>query len=149
MLFGLYWGSNPDWNGCHPQTLPLGQGCIHRSHDRDSINTCTVVQEHYLNTPTREIIQVRFTWKALISIWGRTACSWWQLILHDLKFSSEVCFARRFMTKQFPWPDHEILGEGLGIFSGMCTLSNCILQSFSLKLCMCEFVPLLNWKKHK
>ena len=29
----------------------------------------------------------------------------------------------------------------------MCTLSNCLFQSFSLECCPCEFIALLNWKK--
>ena len=52
------------------------------------------------------------------------------------------------MSRQLLNPDHENLGEGLRKFSGMCTLCNCIFQSFSLKCCLCEFVPWLNLKKN-
>ena len=69
------------------------------------------------------------------------------LLSQDLKFSRGVCFARQFMTRQLLNPDHEILDEGLRTFSGMCTLSNCIFKSFSLKCCLCVFVPLLNSNK--
>ena len=69
------------------------------------------------------------------------------LLLQDLKFSRGACFARQVMTRQLLSPDHENLGKGLRTFSGMCTLSNCIFQSFSLKCCLSIFVPLLNSNK--
>ena len=55
------------------------------------------------------------------------------LLSQDLKFSRGACFARHVMTRQLLNPDHENLGEGLKTFSGMCTLSNCIFQSFSVR----------------
>ena len=69
------------------------------------------------------------------------------LLSQDLKISRGASFARQVMTRQFLNPDHENLGEGLRTFSEMCTLSNCIFQSFPLKCCLCVFVPLLNSNK--
>ena len=71
----------------------------------------------------------------------------WMLLSQDIKFSRGSCFARPVMSGQLLNPDHDNLGEGLRTFSGMCTLSNCIFQSFSLKSCLCVFVPLLNSNK--
>ena len=52
------------------------------------------------------------------------------------------------MTKQLLSWDHENLREGLRVFSGLCTASNCNCQSFSLKGCLREFVWLLHWNHH-
>ena len=57
---------------------------------------------------------------------------------------SMLCKTRHDYTA--PQPRYENLGKQLRIFSGKCTLSNCIFQSFSLKCCFCEFAPLLKWK---
>ena len=91
-------------------------------------NTCR-------HLPTRENIQVHISCKAPICTWLRTAYSCYR----TSRFQEEHAL------HDTSW---ENLGEGLRTFSGMCTLSNCIFQSVSLKCCLWGFVPWLNLKNN-
>ena len=130
-------GSNPGWNDCHPQTLPLGHGCIYKSCNFDSIQYVQALTNlwKYSSTHLQQGTHLHMMEDCI-------------LLSQDLQFSRGACFAWHIMSRQLLNPDHENLGEGLRKFSGMCTLCNCIFQSFSLKCCLCEFVPWLNLKKN-
>ena len=139
--FGSCWGSNPGENDCQPLVLPLGHACTCRSLYFDCINH---VQADCLK---HQLVKIsKYTSPARHRSAHDSYCI---LLSQDLKFSRGACFARHWqvMTRQLLNPDHENLGKGLRTFSGMCTLSNCIFQSFSLKCCLCVFVPLLNSNK--
>ena len=131
------WGSNPGRNDCHPLALPLGHACIYR--------WCIFNSIKYLPADCHQLVKIsKYTSPARHPSAHDGNCI---LLSQDLKFSRGSCFARLVMTRQLLSRDHENLGEGLNTFSGMCTLSNCNFQSFSLKCCLCEFIPLVNWEK--
>ena len=137
--FGSCWGSNPKWNDCQPLVLPLGHACICRSFNFVCINYVQAdCCKHQL------VKTSKYTSPARHPSAHDGDCI---LLSQDLKFSRGACFASQVMTRQLLNPDHENLGKGLRTFSGMCTLSNCIFQSFSLKCCLSVFVPLLNSNK--
>ena len=119
--------------------LPLGHVCIYRSCNFNSIK--------YLPAECHRHKLVKISKYTSPARHPSAHDSYCILLSQDLKFSRGACFARQVMTRQLLNPDHENLGEGLRTFSGMCTLSNCIFQSFSLKSCLCVFVPLLNSNK--
>ena len=137
--FGSCWGSNPGENDCQPLVLPLGHACIYR--------TCNLNSTKYLpaDCSRHQLVKIsKYTSPARHPSAHDGDCI---LLSQDLKYSRGACFARQVMTRQLLNRDHENLCEGLRTFSGMCTLSNCIFQSFSLKCCLCEFVPLVNSEK--
>ena len=136
---GSCWGSNPGQNDCQPRVLPLGHSCICRLCNFDRIN---YVQA---DSSTHQLVKTsKYTSPARHPSAHDSDCI---LLSQDLKFSRGECFARQVMTRQLLNPDHDNLGEWLRTFSGMCTLSNCMFQSISLKCCLCVFVPLLNLNK--